>query len=189
MTQENSKTKEEAIETKTISMSSETKTVAISAIFIAVGIVLAMFNPFAFVELLGGPKIFPMAHFINGITGVLIGTSFACITSLGIAMFRYPVGIGSIHAFHGGISGAFVVGIIAHILRKKKPDYVEYAALAEPIGTVFIAATIANFISPVNIFYWWSLFAAASIPGCILGFLMLKILKRQGISYKDFFQE
>jgi energy coupling factor transporter S component ThiW len=177
------------IEKKSIIQSNLTKRVATSAIFIAVGIILALFNPFVFVEILGGPKIFPMAHFINGITGVLIGTSFACLTSLGIAVFRYPVGIGSIHAFHGGISGAFVVGVISYILRKKKPKYVEYAALADPIGTVFIAATIANFISPVHLFYWWSLFAASSIPGAILGFLMLKLLKRQGISYKDFFQE
>ena len=189
MSEENSKAKDEKFEIKTIIQSNITKRVATAAIFMAVGIVLAMFNPFIFVELLGGPKIFPMAHFINGITGVLIGVSFACATSLGIAIFRYPLGIGSIHAFHGGISGAFVVGITAYILRKKKPKYIEYAALTEPIGTVFIAATIANFISPVHIFYWWGLFAAASIPGCILGFLMLKILKRQGISYNDFFQE
>ncbi len=166
-----------------------TKRVAATAIFIAIGIVLAFFNPFAFVEILGGPRIFPMAHFINGMTGVLIGISFACTTSLGIAFIRFPLGIGSIHAFHGGISGAFVVGITAHILRKKKPKYVEYAALTDPIGTIFIAATIANFISPVTLFYWWGLFAASSIPGCILSFLMLKILKRQGISWEDFFQK
>jgi energy coupling factor transporter S component ThiW len=166
-----------------------TKRVAACAIFIAIGVVLAFFNPFAFVEILGGPKIFPMAHFINGMTGVLIGISFACTTSLGIAIFRYPLGIGSIHAFHGGISGALIVGITAYILRKKKSKYVEYAALTDPIGTVFIAATIANFISPVTLFYWWGLFAAASIPGCILGFLMLKLLKHQGISWKDFFQK
>jgi len=189
MSEENLKDRAEKFEVKTIIQSTITKRVATAAIFMAVGIVLAMFNPFIFVELLGGPKIFPMAHFINGITGVLIGTSFACATSLGIAIFRYPIGIGSIHAFHGGISGAFVVGITSYVLRKKKPKYIEYAALTEPIGTVFIAATIANFISPVHLFYWWGLFAAASIPGCILGFLMLKILKRQGISYNDFFQE
>jgi energy coupling factor transporter S component ThiW len=164
-----------------------TKRAATAAIFIAIGVVLALYNPFAFIQILGGPKIFPMAHFINGMTGVLIGTSFACTTSLGIALFRYPAGIGSIHAFHGGIAGALVVGIVAQILRKKKPEYVEYAALTDPIGTVFIAATIANFITPVNLFYWWGLFAAASIPGCILGFIMLKILKRQGISWKDYF--
>lgn len=183
------KNNREEIEKKSLIQSNLTKRVATSAIFIAVGIVLAMFNPFAFVEILGGPKIFPMAHFINGITGVLIGTSFACLTSLGIATFRYPVGIGSIHAFHGGISGAFVVGLTSYILRKKKSNYVEYAALTEPIGTVFIAATIANIISPVHLLYWWGVFAAASIPGSILGFLMLKLLKRQRISYKDFFQE
>ncbi len=189
MNGKDSKNNREEIEKKTLIQSNLTKRVATSAIFIAVGIVLAMFNPFAFVEILGGPKVFPMAHFINGITGVLIGISFACVTSLGIAIFRYPVGIGSIHAFHGGISGAFVVGLVSYILRKKKPNYVEYAALADPIGTVFIAATIANIITPVHLLYWWGLFAASSIPGCILGFLMLKILKRQGISYKDFFQE
>lgn len=183
------KNNREEIEKKSLIQTNLTKRVATSAIFIAVGIILSLFNPFGFVEILGGPKIFPMAHFINGITGVLIGTSFACVTSLGIAIFRYPVGIGSIHAFHGGISGAFVVGMVSYILRKKKPKYVEYAALSEPIGTVFIAATIANFISPVHILYWWGLFAAASIPGCILGFLMLKLLKRQGISHQDFFQE
>jgi energy coupling factor transporter S component ThiW len=165
-----------------------TKRVAATAIFIAIGVILALFNPFAFIEILGGPKIFPMAHFINGMTGVLIGISFACTTSLGIAIFRYPLGIGSIHAFHGGISGALIVGIAAYILRKKKPEYIEYAALLDPIGTVFIAATIANTIMPINLFYWWGLFAASSIPGCILGFLMLKLLKRQGISWKDFFQ-
>jgi len=128
----------EEIEKKSLIQSNLTKRVATSAILIAVGIVLAMFNPFAFVEILGGPKVFPMAHFINGITGVLIGISFACVTSLGIAIFR-------------------------------------------------IAATIANIISPVHLLYWWGLFAASSIPGSILGFLMLKLLKRQGISYKDFF--
>ncbi|MFX0177983.1 MAG: energy coupling factor transporter S component ThiW [Candidatus Hodarchaeota archaeon] len=180
---ENLKEREE----KTTVQTNVAKRVATAAIFIAIGVVLSLLNPFAFVEILGGPKIFPMAHFINGITGVLIGISFACITSLGIAIFRYPVGVGSIHAFHGGIAGAFVVGIFARILRKKKPEYVEYAALTDPIGTVFIAATIANFISPVNIFYWWGLFAAASIPGCILGFIMLKILKKQGISWKIYF--
>jgi len=184
------KNNREEIEKKSLIQSNLTKRVATTAIFIAVGVVLSLLNPFAFVEILGGPKVFPMAHFINGITGVFIGTSFACLTSLGIAIFRYPVGIGSIHAFHGGISGALVVGLISYILRKKKSKYVEYAALTDPIGTVFIGATIASFISPVfHLFWWWGVFAAASIPGAILGFLMLKLLKRQGISYKDFFQE
>ena len=189
MNEEESSASLKETEGKSLLQANLTKRVATSAIFIAVGIVLAFLNPFAFIEILGGPKIFPMAHFINGMTGILIGMSFACTTSLGIAFFRYPLQIGSIHAFHGGISGALIVGITAYILRRKKPEYVEYAALTEPIGTVFIAATIANFISPVTLLYWWAIFAAASIPGCILGFLMLKILKRQGISWKDFFQK
>jgi len=184
------KNNREEIEKKSLIQSNLTKRVATTAIFIAVGVVLSLLNPFAFVEILGGPKVFPMAHFINGITGVLIGISFASITSLGIAIFRYPIGIGSIHAFHGGISGALVVGLASYIMRKKKPNYIEYAALTEPIGTVFIGATIASIVTPgAHFLWWWVVFASASIPGSILGFLMLKLLKRQGVSYKDFFQE
>ena len=190
MNGKDSQNNREEIEKKSLIQSNLTKRVATSAIFIAVGIVLAMFNPFAFVEILGGPKVFPMAHFINGITDFR-GLTISCqIFSMAIAIFRYPVGIGSIHAFHGGISGALVVGLTSYIIRKKKPNYIEYAALTEPIGTVFIGATIASIVTPgAHFLWWWVVFASASIPGSILGFLMLKLLKRQGVSYKDFFQE
>ncbi|MHA2289694.1 MAG: hypothetical protein ACXABG_12995, partial [Promethearchaeota archaeon] len=77
MNKQDSETRSEEPEKKSLTQSQITKRVATSAIFIAVGVVLAIFNPFAFVELLGGPKIFPMAHFINGIMGVLTGVSFA----------------------------------------------------------------------------------------------------------------
>ena len=82
------------------------------------------------------------------ITGVLIGVTFSSITALGIASIRFSAGIGTIHAFHGGVSGAVVVGIVSHILWKKKPKYVEYAAFTEPIGTVFIGGTIGEIILP-----------------------------------------
>lgn len=165
-----------------------TKKVATTGIFVGVGLVLSYINYFAYFEIMGA-KIFPFAHFINGIMGVLVGFSFAVIAALSIASLRFPLGIGSIHAFHGGISGAIVVGIIAFVLWKKKPIYVEIAALTEPIGTVFIGATIAYFITPIYpLVIWWALFAASSIPGSILGYLMLRILKRAGISRKDYFE-
>ncbi|MHA2429528.1 MAG: energy coupling factor transporter S component ThiW [Promethearchaeota archaeon] len=174
---------------RTIIQRSMTKSIATTAIFVGVGLVLSYLNYFAYFEIMGA-KIFPFAHFINGILGVLVGFSFAVIAALSIASLRYPLGIGSIHAFHGGISGAIVVGIIAFILWKKKPKYVELAALTEPVGTVFIGATIAYFITPIYpLVIWWVLFAASSIPGSILGYIMLRILKRANISRMDYFEE
>ncbi|MHA1107452.1 MAG: energy coupling factor transporter S component ThiW [Promethearchaeota archaeon] len=153
--------------------------IAMVAVFIAVGIVLSYLNPFGYF-LLFGAKINPFAHLINVITGVLIGVTFSSITALGIATIRFSAGIGTIHAFHGGISGA--------------PKYVEYAAFTEPIGTVFIGGTIGEIIMPIYgsfslgglLLYWW-LFFWSSLIGCIIGFIILKILKRSGYSRERFY--
>jgi energy coupling factor transporter S component ThiW len=190
MNELNSKKKNEETQEKAAFQNVLTKRVATAGIFIAVGLVLSFLNPFAYFTLFG-TKINPFAHFINAITGVLIGLTFSCIVALGIAILRFAFGIGTIHAFHGGISGAVVVGSSAYILRKKNPKRIEFAALTEPIGTVFIGGTIAQIIAPIGsiegFFIYWGLFAASSIPGCILGFIMLKILRRAGISWEDYF--
>jgi len=167
--------------------------IAMAAVFMAVGITLSYLNPFGYF-LLFGTKINPFAHLINVITGVLIGVTFSSITALGIASIRFSAGIGTIHAFHGGISGAVVVGIVSHILWKKKPKYVDYAAFTEPIGTVFIGGTIGEIIIPIYghfslgglLLYWW-LFFWSSLIGCIIGFIILKILKRSGYSRDRFY--
>ncbi len=177
-------------EKKTLGYSTLTKKVATTAILIAVGLVLSYLNPFAYFTIFG-TKINPFAHLINAMTGVLLGIIFAVVTATGIAALRFSLGIGTIHAFHGGISGAVVVGIFAHVLRKKAPNHVEYAAFTEPLGTIFIGGTIAQLVAPIGgiegIFTYWALFAASCIPGCILGFIMLKVLKRAGITWRDYF--
>ena len=166
------------------------KRVATAGIFMAVGLVLSYLNPFAYFTIFG-TKINPFAHFINAITGVLIGTMFSSLTALGIAILRFSLGIGTIHAFHGGISGALVVGTAAFILRKKAPEQVHLAALTEPLGTIFIGGTIAYLIAPIGglegLFFYWGLFAASCVPGSIMGFLMIHVLRKAGISWHDFF--
>ncbi|MFX1256636.1 MAG: energy coupling factor transporter S component ThiW [Promethearchaeota archaeon] len=190
MNKVNSNQVENEINEKVAIQNNLTKKVATAGILMGVGLILSYLNPFAYFTIMGA-KIFPFAHFINALTGVLIGLPFALITALGIAIFRFSFGLGSIHAFHGGISGAIVVGISAYVLRKKYPEKVEFAALTEPIGTVFIGGTIAYLIIPVGgilgLLAWWGLFAVSCIPGCILGFLMLKILRRAGITWEDYF--
>lgn len=168
-----------------------TKKIAAAGIFIAVGVFLSAINPFGYFTIFG-TKINPFAHLINAITGVLIGLIFSCITALGIAMLRFATNIGTIHAFHGGISGAVVVGLIAYLLRRKYPRYVEFAALFEPLGTIFIGGTIGYLITGdifviESLFTFWVLFALSCIPGSILGFIILMALKPAKISWEDFF--
>ncbi|MGQ4873457.1 MAG: energy coupling factor transporter S component ThiW [Promethearchaeia archaeon] len=168
--------------------------VATSAILIAVGLVLSYLNPFAYFTLFG-TKINPFAHLINAISGVLLGTMFALVVALGIAILRFSLGIGTIHAFHGGMSGALVVGLVSRFLWRRKIEKVEIAAFFEPLGTVFIGGTIAYLIAPfggISIFegllIYWGLFAASCIPGSILGYIILVFLKRSGISRENFIE-
>ena len=168
--------------------------VATSAILIAVGLVLSYLNPFAYFTLFG-TKINPFAHLINAISGVLLGTIFALVVALGIAILRFSLGIGTIHAFHGGMSGALVVGLVSRFLWHRKIEKVEIAAFFEPLGTVFIGGTIAYLIAPfggISVFegllIYWGLFAASCIPGSILGYIILIVLKRSGISRENFIE-
>ena len=166
--------------------------IAVSAILIAIGVVLSYLNPFAYLTI-AGTKINPFAHLINVLSGVLLGLLFSIVTALGIAIIRFATGIGSIHAFHGGISGALIVGIVSYIIQKKKPKYAEYAAFVEPLGTVFLGGTIAEIVIPIygtfsmgGVIVYWSLFSLPSIVGCTLGFILLKILKDSGFSWENF---
>ena len=194
MSENNSLNLNKENEEKRVYKISLNKKIATTGIFIAVGLVLSYINPFAYF-LIFGTKINPFAHFVNAITGVLIGLTFSCITALGIAVLRFSLAIGTIHAFHGGISGALVVGAFSYFLRKKAPKYVEIAALTEPLGTVFIGGTIGQLISPIGkilslegFLTYWGLFALSCIPGCIIGFIILAVLKKAGISWEDFFK-
>jgi energy coupling factor transporter S component ThiW len=170
-----------------------TKKIAATAIFIAVGLVLSFINPFGYFFIFG-TKINPFAHVINAITGVLLGLASSFITALGIASLRFSLSIGTIHAFHGGVTGALIVGTVSYFFRKRFPKYVELAALFESIGTVFLGGTIGHLIAPIgsifsleSLIIYWSLFALSSIPGSIIGFLVLIFMKQAKITWEDFF--
>ncbi|MBD3197185.1 MAG: energy coupling factor transporter S component ThiW [Candidatus Lokiarchaeota archaeon] len=189
----NTNEKDETIKTTQPNVNKKlTLKVATTGILIAVGLVLSYLNPFAYFKIFG-TKINPFAHIINAISGVLIGLGFAVVTAAGIATLRFTLGIGSIHAFHGGISGAIVVGLVALILIKNKDKYTDYAALFEPLGTIFIGGTIAYVIDALGtglqgLLFYWGLFAASCIPGSIIGFIILKIIRKAGISWEDYYE-
>jgi energy coupling factor transporter S component ThiW len=163
----------------------QTKKIALSAVLIALGVLLASFLSIP----VGPTKVFPGQHMVNAIAGVLLGPFYAVFIALVIGIIRNSLGLGTIFAFPGGLPGGFIVGILHRYLKKT-----DYAALSEPLGTVVIGATISALIfAPLvgaapDIAFFWIAFAASCIPGSILGFIILKILRKTGI-LEEFLEE
>ncbi|TRO46199.1 energy coupling factor transporter S component ThiW [Candidatus Bathyarchaeota archaeon] len=153
-----------------------TKKVALVAVLVAVTVVL---SPIYFP--VGSSKCYPAQHMINGIAGVLVGPWYAALMALFTGIIRNMLGMGTLHAFPGGIPGALVVGLFYRYVKRT-----DLAALTEPFGTVVIGATISALVvapylgKSFTVAFWWVAFGASSIPGSIIGFLVLKAIRRLG---------
>jgi len=153
--------------------------VAATAVMAATAVAL---SPLSFP--IGPTKVYPAQHMINSIGGVLLGPWYAMLVAAVAAILRNALGTGTIFAFPGGIPGALTVGLFHRHLWKK-----DYAALTEPVGTalgaVISALVIAPFafqsgaiksVLPLETFL--ISFLASSIPGSVLGFVILLVLRR-----------
>jgi energy coupling factor transporter S component ThiW len=91
------------------------------------------------------------------------------------------LGTGTIFAFPGGIPGAIVVGLVFHYVRR------DWASLLEPVGTGGIGVLAITFIfgplmgKDFTFVFFFTAFMVSSIPGSILGYFLLKALKRTKI--------
>lgn len=149
--------------------------VILTGLFAAIAVILSgIYFP------IGPTKCFPFQHAINAVCGVLLGPWYASIAAIIAGVIRNMLGTGTIFAFPGGIPGALVVGIVHRFWSK------DYAAFTEPLGTGPIGASISAFIvapwigKSMPFLTFQIAFLASSIPGCILGFLVLRILRKTG---------
>ena len=129
-----------------------------------------------------GPiKAFPFQHMVNIVAGVMIGPWYAAISALIAAIIRNAIGTGTIFAFPGGIPGAIVVGLVFRWVRR------DWVALMEPVGTGFIGVPLTVFLlGPIigKQFAFALLFPAfmmSSVPGSIIGYVLLKALRRTNV--------
>lgn len=157
---------------------SATRKLVLAALFAGMGVLLS-----SFAIPVGGAKVFPFQHAINAVAGILLGPWWAAGSALVTATLRVSLGTGSLFAFPGSPFGAIAVGIAYRILRRDE------AALFEPVGTVLVGATLgAVLISPLlegaggGLLALMIAFALSSIPGAIIGYLVLKALRRAGYS-------
>ena len=152
--------------------------IALAIVLTAVAIAL---SPIYFP--IGPTKVFPWQHMVNGIAGVLLGPWYAAAMAVAAGVIRNMLGVGTLFAFPGGIPGALVVGLTYQHLLKR-----DYAALTEPIGTGLIGAAISALILGPMIGVTMALdafiiaFSASSIPGSILGFVVLKVMRRTDLA-------
>ena len=127
---------------------------------------------------LGGTRVFPLQHTVNAVAGILIGPWYAAAAALVTATLRYLLHTGSVFAFPGSPFGALVVGSAYLWLRR------DFAAWFEPVGTGLIGGTVAGLIfaplvgSPKTAWFFIQIFLASSIPGAILGYAVIRVLRR-----------
>lgn len=140
---------------------------------------------------IGPIKAYPFQHMINIIAGILLGPFWAAGAATLTGIIRNMLGLGTLFAFPGGIPGGFVVGIVYHYL-KIKNDAVSFT---ENIGTTVIGATLAYYllvpaigvkIPPImgisGVWALWIMFEASCGPGAVIGYLVIKTLRKTGIA-------
>ena len=167
-------------------MERRTRQAAIASLLAALGVVIAPYMWFPFLA----TKAYPGQHMINAISGVLLGPFWAALVAFVVGVIRIWLGIGTIYSIPGGVPGALIVGFVALFLRKVGIKQ-ELAAFSEPIGTIFIGATLSVYLfapwlghtkmigALLPVYGAWAL---SCIPGSLLGFLVLEGLKHAGIT-------
>lgn len=155
----------------------KTRMIAYIAVFGALGAALGWISiP------IGPTKVYPLQHTINAIAGVLIGP-WAIVSALIAATVRFSTGMGTVYAFPGSPFGALVVAIVYKMIKK------DSSALFEPLGTVFIGGTLSGLLiapyitqgSAPTVWFFWTAFAVSCIPGAVLGYVVLEILRRSNV--------
>ncbi|MEB3773320.1 MAG: energy coupling factor transporter S component ThiW [Desulfurococcales archaeon] len=139
----------------------------------------------------GPTKALPWQHMTNVVLGVTLGPLWAGAAALLIGIVRIMTGLGTIFSIPGGIPGAILVGLGAMILRRVggRP---ENAAFLEPVGTAGIGYILALYIfAPLAGVYeaWlakgllviWIGWAASTLVGTLIGYTVLKVLRRAGL--------
>lgn len=155
-----------------------TQKLTLTAMMVAIGTLTShmLFIP------LGIVKVFPVQHFINILSAVLLGPYYAVAQAFGVSLLRNLMGTGSVFAFPGSMIGALLA---AYLYKKTKKA--GFAFAGEIVGTGIIGAIASYPIAVLflgqeaAVFGFIPAFLASSLAGATLGFILLKIfLKNAG---------
>lgn len=113
---------------------SNLKMMTVTAIFIALGVLLAPFVSFP----LGGARVFPLQHMINVLLVLLVGWRYSVAGAFCISSIRIAMGVGTILAYPGSMIGACLSGLVY-----KKTKSLAGAVCGEIIGTGVIGGLVS----------------------------------------------
>ncbi|WP_442598722.1 energy coupling factor transporter S component ThiW [Neobacillus sp. D3-1R] len=165
----------------------KTHKLTLTAMFIAIGTISSnlFFIPIGFT------KLFPVQHFINVLSAVLLGPYYAVAQALCTSLIRNMMGTGSIFAFPGSMVGALLASLL--FLKTRK---IYMAFFGEVIGTGILGALlsypIATFVlgQKATLFGFIPLFIFSSFAGALIGAIILSIfLKKKVVIFQNIQQQ
>ena len=157
----------------------KTHKLTLTAMLIAIGTLSSnvLFIPIGFT------KVFPIQHFLNVLSAVLLGPIYAVAQALCVSILRNIMGTGSIFAFPGSMVGALLAGLL---FMKTKKIYMAF--FGEVIGTGIIGAMLAYPIATLllgqnaTVFGFIPLFIFSSITGALIGWMILSIFLKKKVA-------
>src|SRR3954470_15036888 len=131
---------------------------------------------------IGFTRVFPMQHFLNVLSAVLLGPYYALAQAFCVSLIRNLMGTGSIFAFPGSMFGALLASLL---FLKTKKIYLAFAG--EVIGTGILGALLSYPIATLilgqkaTLFGFIPLFIFSSFAGALLGFIILTIFLKKKV--------
>ncbi|MFB5197530.1 energy coupling factor transporter S component ThiW [Neobacillus sp. KR4-4] len=156
----------------------KTRKLTLTAMIIAIGTLTSNL----FYIPIGFTKVFPIQHFMNVISAVLLGPYYAVAQAFGVSLLRNLLGTGSLFAFPGSMVGALLASLLFWKTRK-----LYLAFIGEVIGTGILGAMLSYPIATLflgqkaTLFGFIPLFIFSSFAGALLGFLILTVFLRKKV--------
>jgi energy coupling factor transporter S component ThiW len=156
----------------------KTYKLTLTAMFIAIGTLSSN----VFYIPVGFTKLFPVQHFLNVLSAVLLGPYYAVAQAFCVSLLRNLMGTGSLFAFPGSMVGALIASLLYLKTRK-----LYLAFIGEVVGTGVIGATLCYPIAilflgqKATLFGFIALFIFSSFAGALIGFAILTVFLRKKV--------
>jgi len=161
------------------------KKLSLAGVLVALGVICSTF----YIPI-GVSKVFPIQHFINVLSAVILGPWYAVAMAFVTSLLRNIMGTGSLLAFPGSMCGALLSGLLYKYTKKLFTAFIGEivgtgilgALIAYPIAHMFLSSQVAvyGFILP---------FGFSTLVGAAISLMLLVSLKKSGILQRMIRQE
>lgn len=154
----------------------KTQKLTLTAMMVAIGTLTSHM----FYIPIGFAKVFPMQHFMNVLSAVLLGPYYAVAQAFSVSLLRNMLGTGSPFAFPGSMIGALLASLL--FLKTKK---ISMAFLGEVVGTGILGAMAAYPMATLllgkkaTLFGFIPAFIFSSLAGATFGFIILVVITKK----------